>query len=81
MSDKHPYLGSFRLAPVAPGLCPQCAVDHPPEQPHNMHSLAYQYDFYGKNGRWPTWTDAMAHCRPDIQFFWKEELTKMGQKL
>ena len=48
------------LLKTPPDTCPECAVKHGPNEPHNQQSLAYQYDFYGKNGRWPTWEDAMA---------------------
>lgn len=81
MSRKHPHLGPLALMPTAPGVCPECAVDHVPEAPHNKDSLAYQYDFYGKHGRWPTWTDAMAHCDETTRQFWSEELVKAGQSL
>jgi len=49
------HLGAFGLMPAAPGTCPECAVDHPPELPHNQQSLFYQYKFYNDHGRWPTW--------------------------
>jgi hypothetical protein len=58
------------------GKCPECAVKHDPAQPHNNQSLAYQYSFYAKNGRWPTWADAMAHCAPEVQEAWKNELIR-----
>ena len=66
------------MLPTKPGVCPECAVDHPPEHPHNQQSLTYQYDFYGKNGRWPTWADAMAHCATEMRQFWTDELRKHG---
>ena len=50
------------LLPCAKNVCPACAVDHPPEHPHNMQSLYYQYWFLQRFGRWPTWADAIAHC-------------------
>jgi hypothetical protein len=40
--------------------------------------LAYQYTFYDKHGRWPTWADAIAHCAEDIKRLWIEELTAYG---
>ncbi len=66
------------LLPAAPGLCEQCAVDHPPEEPHNRQSIYYQYWFRSHRGRWPTWRDAIAHCEPEIREFWEEELRKEG---
>jgi hypothetical protein len=49
-----------------------------PTQPHNQQSLAYQYDFYGKNGRWPTWADAMAHCDESVKAQWTAALKERG---
>lgn len=67
------------LFPCAPDVCQECAVDHDPDMPHNAQSLYYQYKFYQKHGRWPTWEDAMAHCSTEMQELWKEELGKLGQ--
>ena len=47
----------------------------------NKNSLYYQYKFYGENGRWPTWKDAMAHCSGEIQSIWREELMKRGVRI
>ena len=57
--------GMTLLGRTPEGTCPECAVKHDPEQPHNRDSLTYQYKFYDQHGRWPTWADAMAHC-PDV---------------
>jgi hypothetical protein len=66
------------LLPPPKGTCPACAVKHDPEMPHNQQSLYYQYHFYNKHGRWPTWKDAMLHCTDEIKAFWIEELGKHG---
>lgn len=63
------------------GTCRECGVRHDPELPHNKHSLAYQYNFFDKHGRWPTWSDAMAHCSEEIKEMWAEELMKRGEEL
>ena len=68
----------FKLMPCAKDVCQECAVDHDPRQPHNKQSLYYLYKFYGENGRWPTWKDAMAHCDKETQDRWKYELTARG---
>jgi hypothetical protein len=65
------------LLPPKAGVCPICAVDHPPDQPHNQQSLYYQYRFYGVRGRWPTWADAMAHCAEEIRLHWERTLRDM----
>lgn len=67
------------LLPPAAGLCQACAVDHPPDMPHNKQSLYYQYWFYRQsNGSWPTWGDALAHCSPDVQAVWTKALLEKG---
>ena len=78
MELKHPHLAPFQLLRTPPGTCPECAVKHEPGQPHDAQSLAYQYDFYGKHGRWPTWADAIAHCAEPIRAAWKAALTERG---
>ena len=64
LKDKH---GCILLGATPPGTCCECATNHDPRLPHNRDSLAYQYKFYDKYGRWPTWIDAMAHCTEDIK--------------
>lgn len=67
---KHPHLAPFKMLGTAPGVCPLCAKDHPADLPHNQQSLVWQYDFYGKNGVWPKWKDAMAHCSDEVKMSW-----------
>lgn len=75
---------AWSVLPPAPGLCQACAKEHEPEQPHDKGSLFYQYWFRsqeakaGREERWPTWADAMAHCTPELRRLWREELTKRG---
>ncbi len=68
----------MQLLPPGPDVCPICAIDHKPDEPHNQRSIYYQYRFYGIRGRWPTWADAVAHCSPEVQAAWKEELGQRG---
>lgn len=68
----------FHLMPADPGKCPFCNYEHSRELPHNRDSIFYQYSFYATHGRWPTWTDAMAHCTPFIQECWKLTLKEVG---
>jgi len=68
----------FMIMPAPPGTCPECAVKHEPYMPHNRDSLMYQYVFYGKNGRWPTWADAMSHCPDEIKEEWTRALAERG---
>lgn len=76
------HLAPWTLLNKTPdGTCPECAVKHEATQPHNQQSLAYQYKFYEQHGRWPTWTDALAHCPPEVQEHWKIELRKHGVKI
>lgn len=69
---------NWKLLPPPPGTCPECAGKHKPEFPHNAQSMHYQYSFFLKNQRWPNWLDAMAHCTPEMQKVWTEELVKRG---
>jgi hypothetical protein len=62
------------MLPGPPGTCEWCHVEHAPGQPHNKDSLAYQMKFHAVHGRWPTWTDAMAHCDYDVRLRWKKDL-------
>ena len=71
-------MNGFRLLRPGPGLCDVCAVKHPPEEPHNRDSLHYQYWFYARNGRWPVWMDAIAHCDAETRAAWEEELRRAG---
>lgn len=69
---------SMHIMPAKPGTCPVCAVVHAPDQPHNQQSLFYQMRFNGSWGRWPTWADAVAHCKPELAAAWKNQLEKGG---
>lgn len=66
------------ILPAPKGTCPECATKHEPEQPHNAQSMHYQYSFYGREGRWPTWNDALAHCPENVRKFWVKELIAQG---
>lgn len=65
------------LLPPAPDVCQECAVDHAHDQPHNAQSLYYQQRFYATHGRYPTWSDALAHCTPEVQALCRRELAKV----
>lgn len=69
------------LLPPPPGVCQECAVQHDPSQPHNKDSLYYQYSFFARHNRWPTWRDAIAHCDQGTQKLWIDELTKRNVKI
>lgn len=75
--DGSPGSGVFMLG-TPPGTCPECAVDHKPEEMHDRRSLPYQYQFLNKTGRWPTWDDALAHCSPEYKKVAEEFLREKG---
>lgn len=79
-TEQQPNAG-MKLLPPRPDVCQECATDHTPEMPHNLHSLFYQYSFYEKNKRFPTWKDALAHCTPEMRSAWVEELAKRDIKV
>lgn len=70
----------MQMLPAPPGTCAECAVKHDHDQPHNKQSLFYQYRFRSTHGRWPTWSDAMAHCTPEMQAEWREHLIRVMKK-
>lgn len=78
--DPRPKDATWTLMPIdtSHGECSQCGRLHEPDQPHDAQSLAYQYAFYAEHDRWPTWADALAHCDPEIQNLWKQELRAHG---
>lgn len=53
----------IRIIPPGPRACPLCATIHQPGQPHERDSLYYQYRFFKWQGRFPTWKDAISHCK------------------
>jgi hypothetical protein len=65
------------LMPCAANVCQECATDHPHDHPHNQESLHYQYAFYAKHGRWPTWLDAVAHVPEPQRELWLRALVKL----
>lgn len=75
------HLAPFHLLPTRKGVCPECAVDHPKEAPHNRDSLFYNYYFFNKNGRWPTWKDAMEHCSDERKAEWRKALALMDVEI
>jgi len=66
------------LLPAPKGTCPECAVKHEPEQPHNQQSLFWQYHFYHEHGTWPGWKEAMAHCSDEVKQVWTDALKEEG---
>lgn len=82
-SKQSGHIAGFRLlrGKMKPGQCPECAVVHKPEMPHNQQSLFWNYNFFEQHGRWPTWADAMAHCTPEMQQHWIRELEKYDIKV
>lgn len=60
------------------GTCPECGVKHEAYNAHDKDSLCYQYKFYDKHGRFPTWEDAMAHCPEEVKKVWLEALEERG---
>ncbi len=70
-------INPFYLVPPKPDVCQECAVKHRPDEPHDKGSLYYQIHFKAEHRRWPTWEDAMAHCKERIKKMWRRELTQI----
>lgn len=71
----------FGILPPPSNKCQVCAVAHEPHLFHDCQSLFYQYAFYGRHGRWPTWADASAHCSPEVIDALKDVLLSHAPKL
>jgi hypothetical protein len=72
--------GGMMMLPGPPGTCEWCHVAHNPAHPHDAQSLPYQMKYYTLNGRSPTWSDAMAHCTPEVRAAWKAQLREVLAK-
>lgn len=72
--------GGLRMLPGPPGSCEWCHVKHESSQPHNRDSLPYQVKFHTLHGRYPTWTDAMAHCDDETKLLWRFSLAAQMRK-
>jgi hypothetical protein len=68
---------AMTLLLCAPDMCQECATEHPWDQPHNQQSLYYQVCFHITHGRWPKWSNAMAHCTPEVQAHWRRLLVRL----
>ena len=66
------------LLPPAPGKCRFCAVAHEARQAHNAQSMYYGVRFMMAHGRSPRWSDAVAHCSPEVQQQWRVGLAAHG---
>lgn len=78
MTAKEIGFESMKIMPPRPGTCPECAVEHAPDMPHNKDSLYYQMKFRQKNGRFASWEDAMAHCSETMKAYWRQALAERG---
>jgi len=67
---------AFTMLPPSGDVCQACGTDHAWNQPHNQQSLCYQMQFHATHGRYPTWSDAMAHCAPETQAPWRTHLVE-----
>lgn len=74
-------IGGVFLLPPKDDVCQICATKHKPEEPHNQKSLYYHLTFHEKHGRYPTWEDALRHCKQEIKDAWEKELRRRGEWL
>lgn len=68
----------IKIMPPGPGTCRVCAAMHAPGLPHDRDSLYYQNWFHKRNGRFPTWSDAMSHCSESTRRRFIEVLARSG---
>lgn len=77
---------AWDVLPPASG-CPICGREHDVAWPHDARSMTYLYWFRsqeakaGREERWPTWHDAMAHCTPQVKAGWVKALLERGVDL
>lgn len=69
------------ILPPKEGACWICGDEHNSRDPHNAGSLLYQHRFRKRNGRYPTWADAMAHCTRKTMERWVDRLQKKGIRI
>lgn len=76
----HSILDLIRSGPSLPaaGTCPTCGTRHPAEMPHSVSAPYYKYMFWRREGRFPGWEDAMAHCSEAVKTDWRRALEKGG---
>ena len=51
---------------------------HDAQDPHDRDSLYYQNQFYKQHKRFPTWSDAMAHCSEITKAVFRQRLERRG---
>lgn len=73
--------GQIRILPPKEGACWLCGDVHNGRDPHNAGSLLYQHRFRKRNGRYPTWADAMSHCSRKTKEKWVERLSRKGIRI
>lgn len=74
MSDR----AKLNFLQVPEGACPECGAIHHPSQPHKWGEEFYMHDFFEKHGVYPSWGDALAHCREDVRNNWRGILLEAG---
>ena len=70
--------GQVAIFPPREGACWICGDIHSSRDPHNAGSLLYQHRFRKRNGRYPTWADAMSHCSRKVKERWVRRLLEKG---
>ena len=73
--------GQVCILPPREGACWYCGDFHNSRDPHNLNSLLYQHRFRKRNGRYPTWADAMSHCNRKTKEKWIDRLVRRGVRI
>lgn len=70
------YEGQVCILPPKPGACWVCGDVHEGNEPHNLYSIYYQHRFRKRNGRYPTWEDAVKHCDEKTRKKWEKRMNR-----
>lgn len=71
-------LKNVLVMPPPKGMCPECGQDHDPGWMHDVNSAIYWLRFIKRHDRRPRWSDAMAHCSPEIRDCLKQKMLELG---
>lgn len=76
LNERH-GINLMGLEPIV-GRCNKCGFVHAKDKPHNLGSVVFLLGFYDKEGRWPSWMDAMEDMTDEQKTPVIEQINEMG---